>query len=101
MVTLSQAVECPVPGEKCKVLFLSAEEENLFIGKNGILDTAAQARAIDLGGIVVYLRQKLQAAPAGDVKEVPPAPKADAGGNTTTQPLNGTNTGQKNVDDKK
>jgi hypothetical protein len=61
---------CPTPGEKCKVLFLTEAEERLLTGQNGILDTAAQARSLDLGQFAVYFKQKLATAPAGEVKPV-------------------------------
>ena len=94
-VRADELPKCPDPGVKCKVLFLTEQEEQMLMTKNGILDTAAQARAIDLGQFSVYLKTRIAGAPAGEVKAV-------EGGNVTTQPLNGgTNTIQKNVDDKK
>ena len=74
------AVECPNPGEKCKIIYLSEQEERLLIGQNGILDTAAQARSLDLGQFAVYLKTRIAGAAPGEVKKVeePPAPpKAD------------------------
>ena len=68
------AAECPDPGVKCKVLFLSEQEERMLMGQNGILDTAAQARALDLGQFAVYLKTRIGSAPAGEVKPVKPAP---------------------------
>ena len=94
----SWATDCPTPGEPCKVVVLSPQEERALTAPNGILDTAAQGRNLELGGPVVYFKQKIAAAPAGEVK---PVEKPAEGGNTTTQPMNGTNTIQKNVDDKK
>lgn len=95
VVRADELPKCPTPGEPCKVLLLSPQEEQMLMTKNGILDTAAQARAIDLGQFSVYLKTRIAGAPAGEVKAV-------EGGNVTTQPLNGgTNTIQKNVDDKK
>jgi hypothetical protein len=64
------AVECPNPGEKCKVLFLSEQEERMLMGQNGILDTAAQARSLDLGQFAVYLKTRIGSAPAGEVKPI-------------------------------
>ena len=70
--------QCPEPGQKCKVLFLNEQEERLLTGQNGILDTAAQGRQIDLGGFAVYFKSKIATAPAGEVQKVPDvAPKAD------------------------
>lgn len=62
-------IPCPTP-EPCKVLFLSPQEEALLTGKNGILDTAAQGRALELGQFVVYLKTRIQAAPSGETKPV-------------------------------
>lgn len=63
---------CPTAGERCKILYLSEQEERMLMGQNGILDTAAQARAIDLGQFSVYLKTRIAGAPAGEVKPVPP-----------------------------
>ena len=43
----------------------------MLMTKNGILDTAAQARAIDLGQFSVYLKTRIAAAPAGIVTPSP------------------------------
>lgn len=64
----SQATDCPTPGEPCKVITLTAQEEKALIGQNGIFDTAAQGRSLELGGIAVYFKQKILTAPAGEVK---------------------------------
>ena len=69
------AAQCPVPGEKCKVLYLNESEEAALMKQNGILDTAAQARNLDLGGVAVYFKTKIGSAPQGEV--IPVAPKAD------------------------
>jgi hypothetical protein len=69
------AVECPNPGEACKVLLLTPQEERMLMGQNGILDTAAQARSLDLGQFAVYLKTRIGSAAQGEVKPVPaPAP---------------------------
>ena len=65
--------DCPNPAP-CKILQLSAEEERVLTGQNGILDSAAAARMLDLAPAVAYFKTKITSAPAGDVKE---APKAD------------------------
>lgn len=62
------AVECPTPGEPCKIVILSPQEEKALTGQNGIFDTAAQGRAIELGAVAVYFKQKILAAPAGEVR---------------------------------
>jgi hypothetical protein len=64
------SAECPTPGEKCKVIFLTEQEEKMLMGQNGILDTAAQARALDLGQFAVYLKTRINGAPQGEVKEI-------------------------------
>lgn len=61
---------CPSP-EPCKVVILSQSEERILMQPNGILDTAAQARALDLGQFAVYLKTKISAAPAGESLKVP------------------------------
>jgi hypothetical protein len=67
--------KCPDPGVKCKVLFLNAQEEQILMTQNGILDTAAQGRALELGQFSVYLKTRIGAAPQGEVRQ-PPAPPA-------------------------
>lgn len=78
-----RAIECPTPGEKCKVLFLNESEENALMQKNGILDTAAQARNLDLGGVAVYFKTKIGSAIAGEVLV---APKQGEGGKPADKP---------------
>lgn len=74
----SWAIDCPTPGEKCKVLFLSEAEEQALMKQNGILDTVAQARNLDLGGVAVYFKTKIGQAVQGEVVKVPDqAPKED------------------------
>jgi hypothetical protein len=63
--------QCPDPGVKCKILYLNESEERLLAGQNGILDTAAQARALDLGQFAVYLKTKIGIAPQGEVQPSP------------------------------
>jgi hypothetical protein len=63
--------QCPTAGEPCKILILSQQEERMLMGPNGILDTAAQARALDLGQFVVYLKTRIANAPAGTVQPLP------------------------------
>lgn len=78
-------VQCPDPGVKCKVLLLNPQEEEMLMTRNGILDTAAQGRSLDLGQFSVYLKTRIGAAPQGEVKPmpVPPAPPADINGTKT------------------
>jgi hypothetical protein len=77
-ISPARAVDCPTPGEPCKVVILSPQEEKALTGQNGLLDTAAQGRSLELGGIAVYFKQKILTAPAGEVKagEKPADPPA-------------------------
>lgn len=75
-VRADELPKCPTPGEKCKVLFLTEQEEQMLMTKNGILDTAAQARSLDLGQFAVYLKTRIAAAPAGEVKKDESKPDA-------------------------
>jgi hypothetical protein len=70
LVQILPKVQCPTPGEKCKVLFLTEQEERLLTSQNGILDTAAQGRALELGQFAVYLKTRIAAAAQGEVKVV-------------------------------
>lgn len=67
-------VACPVA---CKVIILTPEEEKVLTGQNGILDTAAAARALDLGQLVSYFRTKIANAPAGDTPKAQDKPPVD------------------------
>lgn len=74
MFTLAHAdprTDCPTAGKPCKVLVLTEEEQNVLVGDKGILQTAAAARSLDLGGLTTYFQQKIATAPGGDVKEAP------------------------------
>ena len=73
-VLADELPKCPDVGVKCKILYLTDQEEQMLMTKNGILDTAAQARAIDLGQFSVYLKTRIAAAPAGIVTPVPASP---------------------------
>lgn len=84
--TIAHAADCPAGLPSCKVLILSPDEEKFLTAPNGILDTAAQARSLDLGKVVAFFYQKIATAPQGEVKPVKeqpekpaiePAPKAD------------------------
>jgi len=78
-VRADELPKCPDPGVKCKILYLTEQEEQMLMTKNGILDTAAQARSLDLGQFAVYLKTRIAAAPAGEVRkdESKPADKED------------------------
>jgi hypothetical protein len=69
--------QCPNPGQPCKVITLTQDEEDILVGKPlkqvGILPTAAQARSLDLGQFVSYFLQKIQSAPHGEMKPDPVA----------------------------
>jgi hypothetical protein len=79
-------VMCPDVGVKCKVLFLSETEEQMLMTRNGILDTAAQGRALELGQFAVYLKQKIGTAQSGQVV-LPPPPPAPAAPAPQTVPV--------------
>lgn len=68
----ANATDCPEQAKSCKILTLTPEEEQLLVNPRGILDTAAQARALDLSNVVAYFRAKIDKAEAGTVK-APPA----------------------------
>lgn len=67
-------VRCPT-AEPCKIVILSAGEEKLLMQQNGILDTAAQARSLDLGQFAVYLKTRIANSPAGEPLKAAEAPK--------------------------
>jgi hypothetical protein len=69
----AHATDCPEGLKSCKVLILTPDEEKLLTAPNGILDTAAQARSLDLGKVVAFFYQKIATAPQGEVKAPPPA----------------------------
>jgi hypothetical protein len=77
-------VPCPTT-EPCKIVVLSQGEEKLLMQPNGILDTAAQARALDLGQFAVYLKTRIANSPAGEpVKPTAPVPPNTAVEGTPT-----------------
>ena len=67
--TKVRAEECPAGVRSCKVITLTPDEEEALVGKDRILDSAAQARFIDLGPAVSFFKQKIATAPNGTVKE--------------------------------
>jgi hypothetical protein len=70
---------CPTAGETCKILVITASEENVLMRQNGILDTAAQGRSLELGQAAVYFKTRIQAAPQGEVMApAQPGPKPPA-----------------------
>lgn len=56
------------------MILLTESEENALMKANGILDTAAQARNLDLGGVAVYFKTKIGSAPEGQVVPKPDKP---------------------------
>ena len=60
-------VTCPTQ-EPCRILILTPQEEKALTGPNGVLDTAAQGRALELGQFAVYLKTRISASPMGDPK---------------------------------
>ena len=85
-MTVVHATECPDPGVRCKVLFLTRQEEQMLMTQNGILDTAAQGRSLDLGQFSVYLKTRIGSAPQGEVKPVP-APEQPKPKNKSAAPV--------------
>ncbi len=71
ITSLVHAAEVCPTAEPCKVIVLSASEEKVLMQQNGVLDTAAQARNLDLGQFVVYLKTRIAAAPAGESPKTP------------------------------
>lgn len=65
--------DCP-DANPCKIVMLTAQEEKILLDERGILATAAQARQLDLAGLVAYFQQKIIKSPAGDVKEAAKPP---------------------------
>jgi hypothetical protein len=63
-------LDCP-DANPCKLVAITAQEEKILLDERGILATAAQARQLDLAGLVSYFQQKIARAPAGDAKEAP------------------------------
>lgn len=61
------ATECP-SADPCRVLILTPQEEKALTAPNGVLDTAAQGRALELGQFVVYLKQRIATSPMGEPK---------------------------------
>lgn len=64
----SLATECPAGAQSCKVLVLTPQEESILIQERGILATAAEGRKIELEAATMYFRNRIQNAPAGEVK---------------------------------
>ena len=67
----ARAEDCPPNAKSCKVITLTPEEQDMLIRDKGILQTAVQARPLDLGAIVQYFVTKIEHAPAGKVVEPP------------------------------
>ena len=64
-------VPCPANAKSCKVLTLTPDEQDMLLRDKGVLQTAVQARPLDLGAIIQYWVNKIEAAPAGKVVEAP------------------------------
>lgn len=63
----ADALKCPTAGEPCKIIYLTAQEEKILMQPGGVLDTASQARALDLGQFVVYFKTRIAGALQGVV----------------------------------
>ncbi len=79
--------QCPTPGQQCRILFLNADEETILVRQNGILDTAAQGRMVDLSAAAAYFKLKLSSAPMGEVKPVPTDKPVNAPAASSTPPV--------------
>ena len=71
----ARAEDCPPNAKSCKVITLTPEEQDMLIRDKGILQTAVQARPLDLGAIIQYFVTKIEHAPAGKVVEPPKPPE--------------------------
>lgn len=69
LATPAFAIECPSPGQPCKWISLSQQEEAILVQDKGILATAAEGRRVDLGEVSLYFRKKIESAPQGEVKQ--------------------------------
>ena len=67
--TTTLHVPCPT-SEPCRILILTPQEEKALVTANGVLDTAAQGRALELGQFVVYLKQRITSSPFGEPHQV-------------------------------
>lgn len=68
--------DCPSTAP-CKVITLTAEEEQALFGPRMVFETAVQGRQLDIMPVANYFREKIIKAPAGDAQK--PAEKpADA-----------------------
>lgn len=76
-VWAQEQIVCPTPGEACRVLLLTDNEIQILTQANGILDTAAKARSLDLGALVTYFSTKIANAPAGKMLPKPEAKAAE------------------------
>ena len=70
-VPKARAEDCPPNAKSCKVLTLTPEEQDMLVRDKGILQTAVQARPLDLGAVVQYFVNKIEHAAAGKVVEPP------------------------------
>ena len=66
---VAHAAECPQGAPSCKVVVITPQEEQVLLQRNGILDSAEQARFLDLSAYVKYFRDRIANAPAGEVKK--------------------------------
>lgn len=56
---------CPKGVPSCRILILTPQEELALTQPNGILDTAQQARFLDLANTVKYFMDKIAKSPQG------------------------------------
>ena len=72
------AYACPANAKSCKVITLTPEEQDMLMRDKGILQTAVQARPLDLGAIIQYWVNKIEQAPAGKVEAPKETPKPES-----------------------
>jgi hypothetical protein len=70
-----QAVSCPPDAKSCKVLVITADEENTLVGPEMIFDHAQWANQVKFSGMVRAWRQKIEQAPLGKPMFEPQPPK--------------------------
>lgn len=83
----ASAEDCPTPGQACKILILTPQEEQALVAPNAILDTAIAARKLDMGDVANYFKQKIKDAPAGEIKPVPTPPAVESPADNSKLPV--------------
>ena len=71
-VVIAKSAECPPGVQRCKVITLTPEEEQVLMQPGGIFEIAERGATVQLSAPVKYFREKIIAAPAGEVKKAEP-----------------------------